>query len=179
MRHTLNAGRFSNFLHRLRAANLLLKGAQNILPRATQLAEVHGLRMRAPFFDRNLTDWTFTLPAKWFLGGACEKYLLKRAAESYLPAEVVWRDKRGMGVPTTEWCLGPLKREVEHWLSPTNLKREGWFDPRAVAELRSGSDQPGEFRRRRIGEKLWTLLMLRIWCETRDQTLVWPTQSSK
>ena len=31
-------------------------------------------------------------------------------AEAYLPAEIVWREKRGMGVPVTEWCLGPLRR---------------------------------------------------------------------
>jgi asparagine synthase (glutamine-hydrolysing) len=91
VRPALNAEGFTSLLHRLRAANLLLKGAQNILPRATQLAEAHGLWMRAPFFDRALTDWTFTLPANWFLHGACEKYLLKRAAEPYLPPEIVWR----------------------------------------------------------------------------------------
>ena len=177
VRLALNGGGFRSLLHRLRAANLLLKGAQNILPRATQLAEVHGLRMRAPFFDRALTNWTFTLPAKWFLNGATEKYLLKRAAESYLPTEIVWREKRGMGVPTTEWCLGPLRREAAHWLSPNGLRHEGWFDPRAVARLLKGVDQAGEFRRRRLGEKLWSLLMLRTWCDTRDQPPVWPSES--
>ena len=156
----MNAEGFTSLLHRLRAANLLLKGAQNILPRATQLAEAHGLWMRAPFFDRALTDWTFTLPANWFLHGACEKYLLKRAAEPYLPPEIVWREKRGMGVPTTQWCFGPLKREVSHRLSTGRLKRDGWFNPTTVKELRRGNDEPGAYRYRRVGEKLWALLML-------------------
>lgn len=175
MRPALNAEGFTSLLHRLRAAGLWLKGAQNIVPRATQLAKAHGLRVRSPFFDRALTDWTFALPPEWFLRGACEKYLLKRAAEPYLPSGVVWREKRGMGVPTTEWCLGPLRREVARRLNPRRLKRDGWFEPKAVAALRRGKGQPGEFRRRRIGEKLWTLLMLHVWCETREQPLVWPT----
>ncbi len=175
VRPALNAAGFSSLLHRLRAANLWLKGAQNIAPRATQLAAAHGLRVHTPFFDQALTEWTFALPPVWFLHGACEKYLLKRAAEPYLPAAIVWHDKRGMGVPTTQWCLGPLQRDVARWLSSRRLQQAGWLAPKAVAALRRGIDQPGEFRQRRAGEKLWALLMLHIWCETRERPLAWPT----
>ena len=38
-------------LHRLRRANLMLKGAQNIHPRATNLGLAHGLQVRSPFCD--------------------------------------------------------------------------------------------------------------------------------
>lgn len=163
IRPALNAEGFRSLLHRLRAANLALKGAQNIAPRARQLAEAHGLRLRMPFFDRALTEWTFTLPPEWFLSGACEKYLLKRVAESYLPAEVVWREKRGMGVPVTDWCLGPLRREVARRLTPRTIQRDGRFRVEAVEALRRGEDRPGEFRRRRLGEKLWALLLFHVW----------------
>jgi len=166
VRAALEADGFPSLLHRLRAANLWLKGAQNIAPRAVQLGAAHGLHVHMPFFDRALADWTFGLPPEWFLRGACEKHGLKRVAETFLPAEIVWREKRGMGVPTTEWCLGPLRREVARRLSPGQLKRDGWFDAEAVARLRRGEDHPGEFRRRRVGEKLWTLLMFHVWRET-------------
>jgi len=163
VRPALGADGFGSLLHRLRAANLRLKGAQNIAPRAVQLGAAHGLRVHAPFFDRALADWTFTLPPDAFLRGACEKYLLKRAVELFLPAEIVWREKRGMGVPVTEWFLGPLRSEAARRLSPRRLRRDGWFDPAFIAALRRGEDLPGEFRRRRVGEKLWCLLMLHIW----------------
>jgi len=81
----LNAAGFSSLLHRLRAANLWLKGAQNIAPRSRQLAVVHGLLVHAPFLDQELVEWSFGLPSEWFLRGPCEKYLLKRTAERYLP----------------------------------------------------------------------------------------------
>jgi asparagine synthase (glutamine-hydrolysing) len=165
IRPALNADGFTSLLHRLRAANLWLKGAQNIAPRCVQLGAAHGLRVRAPFFDRALTEWTFSLPPEWLLQGACEKHLLKRAAEPYLPHDVVWREKRGMGVPTTEWCLGPLRRDVARWLSPRRLKQDGWFEPASVRALCRGEDHPGEVRRRRVGEKLWALLMLHVWRE--------------
>jgi asparagine synthase (glutamine-hydrolysing) len=159
----LEEGTFTSLLHRLRAANIRLKGAQNIAPRARQLAEAVGLRIRSPFWDRNLAEWTFSCPPDWFLQGACEKYLLKRAAEPYLPSDIVWREKRGMGVPVTEWCLGGLKREIARILHPRRLKQDGLFRPEAVLALCRGSDHPGEIRTRRLGERLWTLLMFHVW----------------
>jgi asparagine synthase (glutamine-hydrolysing) len=179
IRPALEAPGFCSLLHRLRAANLWLKGAQNIAPRARQLAAAHGLAMHAPFFDHSLTHWTFSLPPEWFLRGACEKYLLKRAAEAYLPAHVVWREKRGMGVPTTEWCLGPLRREIRRWLSPRRLQCHGWFKPDAVRRLGRGEELPSDLRQRRVGELLWLLLMLHVWLEVRGQKLTWPTSAEK
>jgi asparagine synthase (glutamine-hydrolysing) len=181
IRPALEAEGFPSLLHRLRAANLRLKGAQNIAPRMAQLAAAHGLAARAPFLDRALAEWTFTLPPGLFLRGAEEKHLLKVAAAPLLPADVVWRPKRGMGVPATEWCrgslwglLGPVRGEVARRLSARRLRREGWFRPAYVADLRAGRDSPGETRRRRAGEKLWTLLMLHVWMDVQDPPLELP-----
>lgn len=172
VRPALEGGHFPSLMHRLRAANLQLKGAQNIAPRAVQLTAAHGLCVRMPFFDRSLTEWTFALPPEWFLHGTCEKYALKRVAEAFLPSEIIWREKRGMGVPMTEWCLGPLRRELARRMSTRRLKVEGLFDPGFVARLCDGEDQSGEIRRRRVGEKLWALLMFHAWRETRSRSRI-------
>ncbi|MCS6777970.1 MAG: asparagine synthase C-terminal domain-containing protein [Chloroherpetonaceae bacterium] len=165
VRHALEREGFRTLLHRLRAANLAHKGAQNIAPRARQLAEAHGLQVRSPFFDPVLAQWSFGVPSEWFLQGACEKYLLKRVAEAYLPAGIVWREKRGMGVPTTEWCRRGLRRTVAGLLAPRRLKRDGWFDPEYVTGLIRGTEEAAEFRQRRQGEKLWLLVMLAVYRE--------------
>ena len=132
------------------------------------LAACHGLRVRAPFFDRDLTAWTFTLPPERILAGACEKFILKEVAEHYLPREIVWREKRGMGVPTTAWCrrLSPLRFRVASELAARHLRAEGRFAPNGlVRDLLRGTDPTpeGAFRKRRVGEKLWTLLMWEVW----------------
>ena len=169
----LNSSRFNSLLHRLRSANLLLKGAQNIAPRATQIAAASGLRVRSPFFDRELADWAFSLPTNWLLRGTCEKYLLKRVAECYLPNDVVWREKRGMGVPVTEWCRGPIKGYLKSKLSRRRLKDEGWFDFNFVESLKNGSSDLGMYRQRRLGENLWALLMLHLWIDVHGKKELW------
>ncbi len=153
-------------LHRLRAANIALKGAQNIAPRCVWLARAHGLQAVAPFFDDALTAWTFSQPPNSLLDGATEKAALKRFAHTLLPEEIVDREKRGMGVPTAAWLLdgGPVARRARSTLGPWALWRESRFDRRFITGLWRGDDPaPGAFRRRRVGEKLWCLLFWELW----------------
>ena len=153
----------ARFLHRVRLADLALKGSQNILPRAERVANAAALDVRAPLFDRALAEAAFALPPDLKLHGASEKHVLKLAMRGRLPEDAIWRRKQGMGVPVTAWCEGPLREVVDGWLGEDAVRRRGLLRPERVAQLRAGQDVPGEVRRRRIGEKLWTLLMLEGW----------------
>ncbi|NET01683.1 MAG: asparagine synthase [Sphaerospermopsis sp. SIO1G1] len=149
-------------LNRLRRASLMLKGAQNIHPRATALSFVHGLNVRSPFCDLNLAEWTFQLSGELCLQGACEKYILKRAVENLLPEEIVWRQKRGMGVPLTAWCVKNFWHDLGNWLNPGILEAENIFYPRLPAKIVTG-ELGGNVRGRRVGEMLWLLIMWELW----------------
>ena len=151
-------------LHRLRRANLMLKGADNIQPRATSLGLSYGLDLRTPFCSRRLAEWTFGVGGELWLRRGCEKYLLKRAVEDILPAEVVWREKRGMGVPLTAWLNGRLRRWTKRRLGPRLLTREGLWQADAARRVMDG-ELSGHVQGRRIGETLWLMLMWRAWRE--------------
>jgi asparagine synthase (glutamine-hydrolysing) len=149
-------------LHRLRRASLMLKGAQNIHPRATNLATWHGLNVRSIFCDVPLAEWTFSVAGTLHLQGACEKYILKRAVEHLLPAEIVWRTKRGMGVPLTAWLLQELWTDLGTWLNPKVLQQAGFWQPDIAEKLVSGKFS-GSIQGRRIGEILWLIIMWEQW----------------
>lgn len=151
-----------NILARLRRASLMLKGAQNIHPRATNLAKAFDLKVRSPFCDLPLAEWSFALSGELCLQGNIEKYILKRAVESWLPAEIVWREKRGMGVPLNSWCLGELWGEVSKRLNTGILKFEARYQEDIIVKV-LGGEIGGQIRQRRIGEVLWLLLMWEIW----------------
>lgn len=154
-----------SLLHRLRRANLMLKGAQNIQPRATNLAGAFDLAVRTPFCDPALTKWTFKVANDLLLRESHEKYLLKRAVEIWLPSDIVWREKRGMGVPLTQWCLEPLWREVGEWLQPAVLRNEGIWQEDLALRISSGK-LSAQIQGRRIGETLWLLVMWQAWRKT-------------
>jgi asparagine synthase (glutamine-hydrolysing) len=151
------------FLNRVRLADISLKGSQNILPRMDRTCQCWGLDVRVPLFDRALAEASFTLPPQLKLHGACEKYVLKLALQKFLPKEIVWRRKFGMSVPVTEWALGPLAGVLEDLLGLQSLARRGLFRPDYVSLLRQGQDVPSETRKRRVGERLWTLAVLEAW----------------
>jgi len=168
----LGGDQAQGFLNRVRLTDVALKGSQNILPRAERIANGWGLDVRVPLFDRALAEFSFRLPPDLKLRGACEKYVLKLAMQDRLPREIVWRRKFGMSVPMTEWCLGssgssgaraPLRPALDELLSERALRSRGLFRPEYVAQLAAGRDQPFETRRRRLGEKLWALLVLEQW----------------
>ena len=160
----LNSHAASSYLNRVRLADISLKGSQNILPRMDRTAHCWGLDVRAPLFDRKLAETSFRLPPDLKLHGATEKYVLKLALQKKLPQEIVWRRKYGMGVPITDWVLSePLQGAFESLLGDAALRRRGYFRPEYVSELRAGHNLPDELRRRRIGERLWTLAMLEAW----------------
>ncbi len=158
----LNPEFTNNILARLRRGSLMLKGAQNIHPRATNLGNAFNLRVRSPFCDLPLAEWCFALSGELCLQGNTEKYILKRAVESWLPSEIVWREKRGMGVPLNSWCLGELWGEVSKRLNTGILKFEGFYQEDIVLKILAG-EIGGQIRQRRIGEVLWLLLMWEMW----------------
>lgn len=151
-----------SLLARLRRASLMLKGAQNIQPRATALGFACGLWVRSPFCDPDLTDWTFQLPGELLLQGACEKYILKKATERWLPPEIVWREKRGMGVPLKVWYYREFWGAIGDRLNPNVLRSENCWQPHLADAMLSG--QLGvAMRDRYIGNNLWLLLMWQAW----------------
>lgn len=151
---------------RLRWTNFWLKGSQNILPRAASLSRAIGLTMQTPFFDWELAKFALPIPFDMLMRGTQEKYLFKQmlAQTKLLPPEILERQKRGMGVPATDWCFGPLKGETKRLL--TRLGKRGLFRKKYLDLLEKGQADPDEIRRyRRLGEKIWQLLVLELWLE--------------
>jgi asparagine synthase (glutamine-hydrolysing) len=151
------------FLYRLRRANLILKGAQNIQPRATNLSSAWGLSVRSIFTDINLTRLSFQIAGELTLKASCEKYILKRAVTNWLPESIVWRTKRGMGVPLTSWCLAPFWHDLGTWLNPARLQAEGIWREDLATHVIGG--KLGGIHGRRMGEILWLVVVWELWCE--------------
>jgi asparagine synthase (glutamine-hydrolysing) len=64
--------------------------------RADKATSGNGLELRVPFLDVNFINLYLSIPPKYkkpILGEKCEKYLLRKSFENYLPHEVLWRQK--------------------------------------------------------------------------------------
>jgi asparagine synthase (glutamine-hydrolysing) len=93
------------------------------------------LEVRVPFLNREMIEMAARMPPRLKLRGLKRKYVLKRALESVLSKDVVWRKKAGFGAPIRSWLRGPLRPLISDLLSEEAVKRRGIFRANEVKRV--------------------------------------------
>src|SRR5207302_3968850 len=75
----------------------------DILCKVDRASMMHSLEVRAPFLDIDLVNFVRTLPASAKLRGGETKWILKKALARVLPDDILYRSKKGFGVPIGQW----------------------------------------------------------------------------
>jgi len=117
------------------------------------------MEVRVPLLDHELIELAARIPARLKLKSLTGKYILKRAAEKWLPREIVYRKKAGFSAPVRAWLVRDLRDTVEELLSEANIKRRGYFDYAIVRRL---IDQ-NLAGREDNNLKIFQLLTLELW----------------
>lgn len=129
----------------------------DILAKVDRASMANSLEVRAPLLDHRLIELTTRIPSSLKLKGATGKYIFKKALESSLPAEVLYRKKMGFAVPLASWLRQDLKLMAEDLL--LSSQPDSLLDRRGV-ELLWKQHQSGLRDR---STPLWTILMYRLW----------------
>jgi asparagine synthase (glutamine-hydrolysing) len=128
------------------------------MDRATMLNSIEG---RAPFLDRSLSAFAFGVSPAFKVRHWTTKWILKKAATTWLPHDLLARRKRGLSVPIANLLNGALSETADRLLEPARLARHGLVDPDVVRlmleEHRSG--------RANNAGALWSVIMLQLWLE--------------
>jgi asparagine synthase (glutamine-hydrolysing) len=74
-----------------------------VLTKVDRASMMVGLEVRAPFLDNNVVDFAQRLPSRLKYRGGTTKYLLKKAMKGILPDSLLYRPKKGFGIPLTTW----------------------------------------------------------------------------
>jgi asparagine synthase (glutamine-hydrolysing) len=93
------------------------------------------LEVRVPFLNHELVSLSEKIPAELKIKGLKRKYILKKAAESLLPKEIIWRKKAGFGAPIRSWLRTSLKPMIDDLLSEETVRRRGLFDFREIRQI--------------------------------------------
>ena len=123
----------------------------DFLTKVDRASMASSLEVRVPFLDHRILEWAWRQPMAVKASGGVGKLVVRRLAESVLPAEVTNRPKMGFAVPLSKWFRGPLKQRVRDRVAPERDLGNGgrWLagDHRAV-------DGMEDFQaRRRRGER--------------------------
>ena len=125
-----------------------------------KMSMAYGVEVRVPFLDPDLIALAASLPANFKQKGDVGKWVLKKAMESLLPQEVIYRPKTGFGVPMRQWITNELKPLVDDVLSPSALSRRGLVDPSGVRRLVE-MDREGKVDG---SYTVFSLLCIESWC---------------
>lgn len=126
-----------------------------ILAKVDRASMMHGLEARSPFLDIDVADFARRLPGDYKLRQGTTKFLLKKALEPILPADILHRKKKGFGTPVGAWFRGG--RIAPSSNAPITQKR--------LASHRAGRSDDRLF--------LWCQLALDEWLKRRRATGGW------
>lgn len=103
----------------------------DILFKVDRASMYNSLEVRAPFLDKNIVEFLNSLPASFKHNGWTGKYLLKKLMEDKLPHEIVYRSKKGFGIPLSQW----IRKDLKLIIQDTLLSQDDFFQRSYVERL--------------------------------------------
>jgi asparagine synthase (glutamine-hydrolysing) len=101
-----------------------------------RMGMAHSIEGRFPFLDVRVVEFCNKLPPRLKLRCLDEKFLLKKAAQPFLPAEIRQRPKRPYRAPIhRSLCCSSTADYIGELLAPASLAASGIFRPQAVEGL--------------------------------------------
>jgi asparagine synthase (glutamine-hydrolysing) len=136
----------------------------DIMVKVDRMSMATSLEARAPFLDYRVVEYAATIPSSLKIRGTKTKYILKKAMANLLPPEIVNRGKEGFSIPIKNWLRQELRSMMLEILSPSRIRRDGFFNADYVQKLVNEHLQGVENH----SHRLWALMVFGIW---RDQYL--------
>jgi asparagine synthase (glutamine-hydrolysing) len=125
--------------------------------RASMAASVE---VRVPFIDKIMITTAMGIPGRFKIKDGISKYILKKAAERFLPKKIIYRPKASFGVPIRSWISADLKDMVDDLLSEKSIRERGMLNYPFVKNLIE-KDRNGEADN---AYQIYQLLTLELWC---------------
>jgi asparagine synthase (glutamine-hydrolysing) len=149
----------SDFAARMSYLELKLRLPELLLMRVDKITMATSVEARVPFLDHHLVEYAMSLPLDLKIKGTSGKHILKQALEKVLPADLLYRPKRGFGAPIREWFRGASGEILGSMIMNSSIRRRELFNYQFIAQLID------EHRRgkRDWSFQLWALLNVSLW----------------
>ncbi|HMG72539.1 MAG TPA: asparagine synthase (glutamine-hydrolyzing) [Pyrinomonadaceae bacterium] len=149
----------SDYAARMTYLELKLRLPELLLMRVDKITMATSIEARVPFLDHHLIEYAMGLPRNLKVKGTTGKHILKRALETVLPADVLYKPKRGFGAPTREWFRGPGGKGLVQQLMNSAIRERNFFDYSFIQRM---ADEHAR-ETRDWSANLWCLLNLSLW----------------
>jgi asparagine synthase (glutamine-hydrolysing) len=130
-----------------------------LLMKQDQMSMSASIESRVPFLEHKLVEFVMRIPPQLKLRYLAGKYLLRRAMEGRLPAEVLSRTKMGFPTPVKPWLRHHLFERVARILTDGRLAERKIVSAKYVCDLLEAH------RTGRVDatDAVWRLLNFELW----------------
>src|SRR5207248_1577628 len=88
-----------------------------LLMYADKLSMAHGLEARVPYLDKEIVEYAERLPASFKVRNGSRKWLHRKVCQSFLPAKILRRKKRGFAMNVVDnWFRSAKHQKMEEIL---------------------------------------------------------------
>ena len=149
-------------LNRLLYLDLKMTLGDNDLPKVVRTADLAGMRVRFPYLEQSVVEFSGRVPAHLKVKNLEKRYLFREATRHLLPSAILKKKKHGFGLPIGLWLKTnpPLRRMAEETLLDPRTYQRGYFRRAFIEGLFSGMDDD---RTPFYGDVLWQFLTLELW----------------
>lgn len=94
------------------------------------------LENRIPLLDKDIMEFSWTLPIEYKSSDGCDKKILKELLYEYVPKEMLDRPKHGFEVPLPSWLSqGELHDWAGDLVTNSRLVQNGYFDKNVLSKI--------------------------------------------
>jgi asparagine synthase (glutamine-hydrolysing) len=130
-----------------------------ILVKVDRMSMAHSLEVRAPLLDKDIIEFSATLPSDLKYNKGEKKFILKEAFKPVLPDDILYRKKMGFSVPLAAWLRSEIKDLTEDYLFTKAQGIQQYFDMDVVKQLwQQHQDEKADH-----STVLWSMLMFQMW----------------
>ncbi|MBF0445484.1 MAG: N-acetylglutaminylglutamine amidotransferase [Magnetococcales bacterium] len=129
--------------------------------RVDNMTMAWGLEARVPFLDHELVELAARTPSRYKIAQE-GKGILKEAARSIIPHDVIDRPKGYFPVPALKYLKGTVLEHVRDALTSQAAKQRNLFKADAVNRF---IDDPSAHITPLRGSKLWQIALLELWLQ--------------
>ncbi len=130
-----------------------------LLMKQDQMSMACSIESRVPFLDHLFVEFAMRVPDRLKIRGNTQKYILKKAVEDLIPAEILYRKKMGFPTPLPVWFRDPKAEPL--WASLR--ARDGFLASHMNLDAVSSLIERHQRGFEDATDRLWRLLNLQIW----------------
>lgn len=136
----------------------------DILTKVDRASMMNSLEVRCPFMDHHLIEYVHALPLDYKTDRHTGKILLKSLLEEHIPSRLIHRRKQGFSGPVGHWMQEAHMKELVYATLNSSAEIYRYLNTKTVQDWIKRYYEKGE---KQWGYKIWTLLCLELWHQTR------------